>query len=174
MLREKLLEMIGAYTGGEGHTGKQTGLSQYQKRSVEVVLRQLERAIDTIEDMVTSDKRGLLYSRTMSLSPEQRSRVAELAGKIRAEITELAATFDLTKQEMDSRQTISSILGIAWEGLEDIHSEKLDRYGDIDPGLPVTLDPHIDRLIDMVRALSRVVTSNESQTPSDVSCNSGN
>jgi hypothetical protein len=174
VLREKLLEMIGAYAGAEGQTGKQTGLNQYQKRSVEVVLRNLEKAVDTLEEIVISDKKGLLYSRTISLSAEQRSRVAELAGEIKAEIAELAATFDLGKYEMDSRQAIASMLAIAFEGLEDTHSEKLDRYGDIDPSLPVTLDPHIDRLIDTVLALSRVVTSNESQTPSGVSCNSGN
>ncbi|MCL4465211.1 MAG: hypothetical protein M1389_04140 [Chloroflexi bacterium] len=167
MLRKKLLEMIGSYIAAEGGAGKQTGLNQYQKKSVEIVLREMERTIDTIEAMLAADKTGILYSRTVSLSPEQRSKAAELIGKIRAEITELAAMFDLTKQELDGRQAISSMLGIVWEGIEDTHAEKLDRYGNIDPDLPSILDPHIDRLIDTVLTLSRTVTGNESTSSQD-------
>jgi len=135
------------------------GLNSYQRSSVTNTLRWLEKALAAIEEVLAADQQGTLYRMVTRLSPEQRRLTHELVDSLRREIAAVVAKFALRAEEEDGRQFIVAQLASAWEGLEEAKSTKLVRYGLVDSSLKESLDPCIDRFIELVVALEHVVAS---------------
>lgn len=134
------------------------GLNHAQRTALTVTVRHLELTLDRIEALLAGAHAGRLHRTVTDLAPELAAPTPLLIAALRREIATMANEFSLTAAERDGRREIAGLLAIAWESLEDSRAAKLGRYGDIDPTLPDTLDPHIERLITLVVALARQVT----------------
>jgi hypothetical protein len=75
-------------------------------------------------------------------------------------IDDLFRRFQLKRETIDVVQSMIAELSTSWTQLVDSRSDKLGRYGEVDPDLKATLDPAIDQMIEaclsMVRLLDKV------------------
>lgn len=132
-------------------------LDRAQQSALTIALRHLELVLARVEVLLAGPQEGLLYRTVTDLSPDQTVTARRLIGELRDEMTTMVYEFGLTPDAQDGRREIIGRLAIAWEGLEDARSTKLGRYGVVDPTLAARLDPHIDRLVELVLALERHV-----------------
>lgn len=121
-------------------------LNPYQKNSLAVQLRHLEQALRDVRQQMAAPQDGILFKRT-GVPKSVRRKLEPLIGQMLAEIALLAERFDLENQVDDLGAVVRAEMAGAWEGLYDTLSPKLARYGDVDPALAETLDPHLQRLI---------------------------
>ncbi len=109
-------------------------------RTFEAYLRQASLWLDGYEE------NGILYRRKAELSPEQRAIALERIRAALDEIARLTRLFDLETQVENAALLISGQMSVLWATIEDLRSNKLDRFGEVDPRLADLLDPAIDRL----------------------------
>lgn len=128
-------------------------LNQYQKQSLAVTLRLLEKAADDMEALLSSDRLGLLYEVRTEISPEREAGLRRLSSQIRRILADLVQRYQLPLQQEDGLRIISARLSSAWENLEDSHPKKLRRYGEVDPQVAEELAPKIEALIHLVLAM---------------------
>ncbi len=134
-------------------------LNQYQKRSVAVALRLLEKTLDDIEMLLARDHQGLLYAVRTEISPDREAELRRISGDVRAALAELAREYDLPIQQEDGLRVMSAKLSSAWENLEDSRPRKLRRYGSVDPEVAEVLEPQVEALIHMVLAMEKLTRS---------------
>lgn len=132
-------------------------LNENQKRGLEVTLRLLEVTLDDIDTMLERDRDGTLYAVRARIPPERTGELSRLSGEARALLADLARRYDLMKEERDGARIISGQLAARWEALEDARPVKLARYGPVDPELVPELGPAVERLIDLVLAMERLI-----------------
>ncbi|MCX7919229.1 MAG: hypothetical protein N3A72_06410 [bacterium] len=126
-------------------------LNENQKRSVRVTLLLLEKSLDEIDRLLREKGHvGILYRIHQTIPEEQSKIIGKAVRQIREEIKMVKDTFHLEVAQEDIRNKLRGILGIDWENLEDIKSDKLRGYGKVEPILRNTLDPHIDRIIRLI------------------------
>ena len=128
-------------------------LNEYQRSSLQVSLKLLEKMLMEIEVLLNPETEGTLYRRILDIHTDRRSQILAISQDARREIAELATIFDLKREEMPVHQIIVANLSRVWADLEDTRPTTLARYGDVDPALKDTLDPRIDRLIKLVLAM---------------------
>lgn len=133
-------------------------LNRAQQSALTIALRHLELVLERAEILLAGPQEGLLSRTVTELSDDQVVVARRLIGALRDEIGAVAREFGLLPDEQNSRREIVGRLAIAWEGLEEARSTKLGRYGAVGPALAARLDPHIDRLVELVLALERHVT----------------
>lgn len=131
-------------------------LNQYQKQSLAVTLRLLEKTVDDIDALLSSDHRGLLYQVRTEIPPEREADLRRLSSDVRAALAELARRYELPVQQEDGLRIIAARLSSAWENLEDSHPRKLRRYGQVAPGVAEELGPQVEALIYLVLAMERL------------------
>ncbi len=131
-------------------------LNQYQRRSLGVTLRLLEKALDDIEALLAADHQGLLYAVHTELTPELEMELRQLSGNVRALLAELAQRYQLPVQREDGLRIISARLSSAWENLEDSRPRKLRRYGQLDPEVAEELEPQVEALTRLVLAMEKL------------------
>ena len=123
-------------------------------------MRLLEERLSAIGDMLDRDDGGTMYRRARpGMTPEQAGSIAALLAEIRRRIDDVAATFRLSSEDRDAKATIVALLAMSWQNLGEIDSRGMRAYGEVDPALPGLLDPMVQRLMDLVRALEDVVAS---------------
>jgi len=54
-------------------------------------------------------------------------------------------------------------MSMSWANLCDARSNKLKRFGDVDPALGPVLDPRIDRLAELALSLASMLRSKEDE-----------
>jgi diadenosine tetraphosphate (Ap4A) HIT family hydrolase len=131
------------------------GLNEYQARSVAVVLRALEDAIEIAP--LRGDARRMLRTTEQDLTPAELVRLEELADAARMIVRRLAVRFDLEQDSVPLRRTLRARIATTWANLEDIQPAKLKRYGSVDPGLELSLGPEVTELIQIVLAMEAVL-----------------
>lgn len=132
-------------------------LNPYQKNSLAIQLRHLERTLHDARRQMAAPEDGVLFRRT-GLSAALRHRLGPLIEQTLAEIRLLAERFELENQAEDLRAILRAEMAGAWEGLYDSLSAKLNRYGDVDPALAESLDPHLRRLIALTDRMIKTVS----------------
>ena len=132
-------------------------LNQSQRTSLSIALRHLETAIESIDQLLDGDRRGILKHTTTDLPIGRREAARRMLTAMRDEIQVLTAEFDLEVEEQNGRRIAVALLAHSWEGLEDARVEKLRRYGAVDATLKDSLDPHIERLINLVLSLQEFI-----------------
>jgi len=124
-------------------------LNDNQRRALAVTLRHLEETLANIERVMNHDEYGILYRRVASFTPPQRAQMERLIQTMREEIRRAALTFDLPIEEQNVARYIAGTLALTWEMLEEMRPRKLGNYGAVDPTLEETLDPILQRLIEL-------------------------
>lgn len=132
-------------------------LNLAQERAVSVALRLLEERLARVEDLLDRDEAGLLYRRIRpSWASEDRARADAIVAELRSTIASVSRAFDLTHEERDSARQIAGLMRLSWESLAEVGSRRLRAYGHVDPALRDTLDPALERLVELVSALEDV------------------
>jgi len=125
-------------------------LNPYQRNAVEVSLKLLEKTLREIEGLLQLETDDILYRTIQDIPDERRAQIMAISRQARHQIAELAAMFDLKREEIPVHQIIVAYLSRVWADLEDTRPATLARYGEVDPALKDTLGPRIDRLITLV------------------------
>ncbi len=124
-----------------------------QKTSLGITLREFEVRLTRLRVLLEQ------YESVTRLTPEGVARLREMLDREQAIIDDLFRRFQLKRETIDVVQSMMAELSISWTQLVDSRSDKLGRYGEVDPGLKSSLDPAIDQLseacLDMVRLLEK-------------------
>ena len=127
------------------------GLNPYQQNALEVRMRLLERTLSQIRQSLRTPLAGRL-THYRPLSPATGAEVEALIDAMLVEIAAVAEQFNLQPEVEDVAQTIRAEMTAAWADLRDTQPTKLKGYGEVDPALSETLEPHISRLISLAEA----------------------
>jgi len=143
-------------------------LNTPQRNSLTNVLRMLEERLRQAQAWLPGvDETGLLYHRSLRLSPKQQELAARIIAMALDEIAQVSREFDLQPAQDDLAAVISAGMSLMWADLVDTRSDKMNRFGAVDPRLAQQLDPHLDRLIEMVLLLSSLVRGKAAEPPPD-------
>jgi len=143
-------------------------LNESQRNSLTIVLRMLEEKLRQADAWLQGvDETGILYRRRLRLPPERGVLARQHIAVALEQIAELARQFDLEPVDNSPEATIMAEMSESWANLWDARSDKLKRYGEVDPLLSQALDPSMDRLIELTLELMSTVRNGATPTPSD-------
>jgi hypothetical protein len=117
-------------------------LNTAQQTSLSITLREFEARLSRLRVLLDH------YEATTRLTPPGVARLRQMIEQQQAIIDELFHRFHLRRETLDVIQSMIAELSISWTQLADSRSDKLARYGDVDPDLTATLDPAVDRLVE--------------------------
>jgi len=124
-----------------------------QKTSLGITLREFEVRLARLRVLLEQ------YESVTRLTPEGAERLSQMIERQQAIIDDLRRRFQLKRETIDVVQSMIAELSISWTQLVDSRSDKLGRYGEVDPDLKTTLDPAIDQMVkdclSMVRLLDK-------------------
>ncbi len=125
-----------------------------QKTSLSITLREFEVRLARLRVLLEQ------YESVKRLTPERVERLRQMIDREQAIIDDLFRRFQLKRETIDVVQSMIAELSISWTQLVDSRSDKLGRYGEVDPDLKSTLDPAIDQMteacLSMVHMLQKV------------------
>jgi len=134
-------------------------LGENHRRVLAVRFSQLEKRLNEIEGLLATRCEDGVFSRYVDgISPQEKSELSSLLGAAREELKSIGQALSLDFGEESSRGRIQSLLAFAWSDLEDTRPEKLTGYGPVAAEAQVFLSPRIQRLIELVRAMSSVLS----------------
>lgn len=120
-------------------------LNQNQRRRVLTHLRLLREDLEQV-------------LRLPPLAPDTPAgrEIGDIVGRIEAEMRLIRTIFGLTESDKPLlRRHVAAIAEVWWARVEDLRARRLKSYGAVDPGLSAVLDPHVDRLEDLLLELAR-------------------
>ncbi len=136
-----------------------------QHSSLAIMLRMFEEELRQADARLQSPPDGgTLYRRVLRLSPETQAAARRKIVTALALIAELAQEFGLDQQEQDVAAMIAGAMSLSWASLCDMRSDKLKRYGDVDPRLRQALDPRVEQLADLALSLASMLRRNEASS----------
>ena len=139
-------------------------LNLAQRSSLAIGLRAFEAHLRQADVWLQGgEERGILYRRSLNLPPERRAAAREQIAAALAQIATLTERFGLTTSDDDLGATIAAQMSVDWADLSDARSDKLRRYGDVDPRLTDLLDADLSALA--ARALALAALSLDGETP---------
>lgn len=139
-------------------------LNESQRRKLTSRLLLLEKQLRQVDAWLQiTEEPGLLYRRSLRLSPERRAAARQCVAAALEQIGELAARFNLARQEENLATTINAMMRLDWCNLGEAYADKLKGCGPVDPRLEPMLDPHLDRLARLVLSLPDIVTGEPSE-----------
>jgi len=139
------------------------GLNVNQRRAVSVTLRLLEERLADIERAMEGSEQGILYRRIARFTPKQREQMRLLITAMREEIRGAATQFHLIVEEQSAARYVIGTLSMSWESLEETRPRKLKAYGEVDPALEETLEPILQRLIQLLFDLEDAALGEDSR-----------
>lgn len=139
-------------------------LNESQRRKLTSRLLLLEKDLRQVDAWLQiTEEPGLLYRRSLSLSPEQRAAARQNIAAALEQIGELADRFNLARQEENLAATINAMMRLDWCDLGEAYADNLKSSGAVDPHLAPALDPLLDRLAGLVLSLPNIVTGELSE-----------
>ena len=143
-------------------------LNPAQRSSLTIGLRAFEMHLRQADAWLQGgEERGILYRRSLDLSPEQRAAARAQIAAALAQIAVLAERFGLAAAEDELGATIASQMSVDWANLCDARSDKLRRYGEVDPRLADLLDVDLDRLAQLALSLAALGRGGQEKTTRD-------
>ncbi len=140
-------------------------LNTAQRSSLTVGLRAFEMHLRQADAWLQGEEeRGILYRRSINRPPDQRAAARKQIAAALAQIAALVERFGLAATEDDLGTTITSQMSVDWANLCDTRSDKLRRYGEVDPRLPDLLDADIDRLALLALSLAALSRNDQEKT----------
>ena len=126
-------------------------LNVAQKTSLSITLREFEVRLARLRVLLEQ------YESVTRLTPEGVDRVRQMIDRQQAIIAELFRRFQLKRETIDVVQSMIAELSISWTQLVDSRSDKLGRYGEVDPDLRAALDPALDQMIEACLSMVRLL-----------------
>jgi len=114
--------------------------------------------LDRLEAWLT-EAQAMLHHNGMRarLTPDAVAQLRAMAEVQQSIIDDLMRRFDLPRETTDDVRRLAAGLSMSWSQLHDSKSDKLRRYGEVHPALPESLDPDLDRLIDLTMHMIRLL-----------------
>lgn len=138
-------------------------LNAAQHNSLVVTLRALEKDLRQADDWLQGNtQQGALYEQSLALSPDRRVVARALIRSVLDRIVNLVGRFGLAAADEDLGATIAAQMTMDWANLCDLRSDKLRRYGEVDPRLAELLDADVNALAHLTLSLSVLVRENSS------------
>jgi hypothetical protein len=122
-----------------------------QKTSLSITLREFEVRLSRLRVLLEQNES------ITRLTPEGARRLRQMVDRQQAIIDDLFRRFQLKRETIDVVQSMIAELSISWTQLVDSRSDKLGRYGEIDPDLKSTLDPALDEMVKACLSMVRVL-----------------
>lgn len=141
-------------------------LNRNQRAALETALRLLESRARTLLQAVQEPPANGVLTRFRPLNARRARRVQALLQGLLEEIGDLARGFDLRPGEEDLGARVRAEMAVAWSDLHDLKARKLNRYGEVDRRLAETLDPHLQRMIDLTLEISRLAEGQRGEAES--------
>jgi hypothetical protein len=139
-------------------------LNEPQRRKLTSTLRMLEKDLRQVDAWLQiTEETGLLYRRSLRLSPERRVAARQHIAAALQQIGELAAKFNLASQDENLTATINAMMRLDGIDLGETYANQLKGSGAVDPRLRPALDPHLDRLARLVSLLPGIVSGEPSE-----------
>ena len=131
-------------------------LNDSQKRALEVQLRNLEQVLYRVGHRIRERPEEGLLTHYIPVPETVRRRFEALIEQMHEELAVLIRQFELQPKAVDSRSYINATMALTWSSLNEVLSSKLKRYGEVDPALSESLDPCLNRLIDLALQVAEV------------------
>jgi hypothetical protein len=131
-------------------------LNPSQKRALEVQLRNLEQVLYRVGHRIRERPEEDLLTHYIPVPETIRPRLEALTEQMHEELAVLIRQFELQPKAVDSRSYINATMALTWSSLNEVLSSKLKRYGEVDPALSESLDPCLNRLIDLALQVAKV------------------
>ena len=136
-------------------------LNLSQKNSLYASLYGLEVSLHKIEKWIEEgEEQGILYLRTLSLSPEVKKSIRSKIKKAYKTIEALMHEYDLPRREEGLAEYIISMMSIGWADLEDSKARHMRNYGDLDETMGGKIDADLEPLIKNTRSIFNIVAQN--------------
>ena len=137
-------------------------LNPYQKASLVTVLRMFEESLRQAQEWLSGrTESGILYYRKLDLSEEKQTTANKKIQDTLEQINILVKKLDLQPVEENPGSSIRGQLAVSWANLIDSQSNKLKRYGEVDPDLAELLDKEIIRLAGSAFHLAQFFSNND-------------
>ena len=122
-------------------------LNNAQRTSISIVMRMLEEKMRAVEArLACPEEQALTFEVRNDLTPVTvqvlREKIDDVYALIRALRDRLALPLDVKPA---TRDALTGLMPL-WAVLQESTSERLQRYGEVDPSLAHVLDPTIDAL----------------------------
>ena len=131
-------------------------LNDSQKRALEVQLRNLEQVLYRVGHRIRERPEEGLLTHHIPIPETVRRRFEALIKQMHEELAVLIRQFELQPKAVDSRSHVNATMALTWSSLNEVLSSKLKRYGEVDPALSESLDPCLNRLIDLALQVAEV------------------
>ena len=131
-------------------------LNDSQKRALEVQLRNLEQVLSRVDHFIRERPEEDFLTHYIPVPETIRPRLEALTEQMHEELAVLIRQFELQPKAVDSRSYINATMALTWSSLNEVLSSKLKRYGEVDPALSESLDPCLNRLIDLALQVAEV------------------
>ncbi len=138
------------------HDGQKRLLNDAQKNSLTITLRLLEERILELKRLKREQQLiGLLFHFENDIPSEKLDQLDQRFDRILQLIEQAKAKFNLPEKTTTLSSYLNAFTSYFWSLLMDERSEKLTRYGEVQPGLQPELDPLIEQLVDELQAIDR-------------------
>lgn len=128
-----------------------------QRRSVANTLRMFEESLRNADAWLDGGEvTGILYHQRLDLSADRRQAAQQRIKVALDQIAALVLEIDLEQEQEDMSGLIRADMSLSWANLLDLQSEKLRRFGEVDPKLKVVLDPILLQLAQAALELANV------------------
>ncbi len=134
-------------------------LNTAQTTSLSITLREFEKRLSRLRVLLEH------YEVVTRLTPEGIDRLRLMIDRQQTVIDELFRRFQLTRGTIDVMQSMIAELSISWTQLVDSRSDKLGRYGQVDPDLKSTLDPALDQLVEACLGMVSILEKARADDP---------
>ncbi len=134
-------------------------LNTAQTTSLSITLREFEKRLSRLRVLLEH------YEVVTRLTPEGIDRLHLMIDRQQTVIDELFRRFQLTRGTIDVMQSMIAELSISWTQLVDSRSDKLGRYGQVDPDLKSTLDPALDQLVEACLGMVSILEKARADDP---------
>lgn len=137
-------------------------LNLSQKNALTTVLRIFEESLLEVSQSFNNNQtEGIMFQRNLCLSSD---KIQRTKGKIQTaldQISNLKEAFGLEEETIDLERLINAKMIVSWANLIDTKSDKLTRFGDVDPVLTEDLDPFLNRLAELALEIASLVHEKE-------------
>jgi len=122
-----------------------------QRTSLGITLREFEVRLSRLRVLLEQ------HESNARLTSEGVEQLRQMVDEQQALIDHLFRRFQLKRETIDVVQSMIAELSISWTQLVDCRSDKLGRYGEVDPDLKPTLDPALDQMVEACLSMVRIL-----------------
>jgi Rad3-related DNA helicase len=128
-------------------------LQPNHKRSFSSSIFLLEKLVEEVREVMTSDRQLLMQEVETDLNEKKRKLTLQAVDEIEEDIARLAGKYQLTKQVMVESHFLNSRKSKAWEILNDSLSKRMNGFGEFPAEMAAGFDADIEHLLKLVNKL---------------------